>query len=206
MSVVVQRVQIRIDLPNGKRSYSGLFFDDPNWTAVELTNAAAAATGVMQDATRRALFSTGCNIPPCTAQAFTTVPPGGLYPNGRLQPVSIEYAPGSTLAGLAVGDMAGPGTSVVCSMKSALPGKRFRGRLYLPTTLEANVDGGGLISSAAQTQWLTMVQDVLAAVIPTFSVGTSHVVVSRKGEVATPITVLSIDDWLKSQRRRNRRG
>lgn len=172
----------------------------------DLISIANAGTNILVDATRRALLNTGYAVLPGTAQGMTTEDPSGTYPFGRDKPTTVEYVSTTAgVAGLSATQPFPPGSSAVVSLKSATPGKSFRGRQYFYPPLETDADGQGLLTGGAQTSF-ALVSSAVAGAIEAVGAGFTHVIVSRKLGVASSVVSYTTDTYVKSQRRRNKRG
>lgn len=193
-------------LPSGKTATSAWDFAPTELDPSDLIAIANAGTGILVDATRRALVNTGTLIQPGTAQAMTTEDPSGPYPYGRDRPVTVEYvSTTAAAAGLSATQQFPPGSTAVVSLKTATPGRSFRGRQYLFPPLETDADSQGLLTSGAQASFAA-VSSAVAGAIEAVGAGFTHVIISRKLGTATSVVAYTTDQYVKSQRRRNKRG
>jgi hypothetical protein len=95
-----------------------------------------------------------------------------------------------------------PQVACIIKLTTALRGRSFRGRLYLPFTDESKQDDGNVAPSilgTVTTAWETFVADMLAG-------GAELVVASYKLEEANAVTSLLLEDKTATQRRRQARN
>lgn len=107
--------------------------------------------------------------------------------------------------GTASGTSVAPNTSVLIRKHTAIGGRAGRGRCYFPGIPEADVDGGGLIVSTERALWetdfQTFLDDIAAeSLIPVLLHGDNSPV-----STPTPITGVTVDSKVATQRRRLRR-
>lgn len=137
-----------------------------------------------------------------------------LSDSGAVTSVSVYHYPAagpSDAAGMATLNAGGEGsvrcpvqTSVVLSLRTAIPGSRFRGRMYWPAqgaqvTSEGRL-GGTLTVSAIATQASALLEAIAAA-----SPGAPSVfpaVHSGVADVITPVTQIAVGNVPDTQRRR----
>lgn len=113
---------------------------------------------------------------------------------------------------------AGPGTNTSTALlpansaflvhkRTASGGRRGRGRMYFPGVDETEVDNLGALSSATRTAWSTALAAWLAAIAAVAGVD-SMVLLHGPGltipPVPTPVTSLTLDPVIATQRRRLR--
>nr|CRY97379.1 hypothetical protein [uncultured prokaryote] len=118
-----------------------------------------------------------------------------------------SYADASSPAVLAsstVVNLAGSGTgklpyqcALVATLRTAVPSRRTRGRMYLPAT-GVTMGAGNVMTSPTVDSVATAVRDLISApgegVIPN--------VVSKAGSIMTPVTTITVDNKVDTQRRR----
>lgn len=106
------------------------------------------------------------------------------------------------VAGDQAGDPVSPAVSVLVSKQTASGGRKNRGRMYLPGLREANVSSGGVISSTNRTAWQAAVDDFFDGL----GLGLIPMVILHTSNVApTPVTALSVQSVVATQRLRQRR-
>nr|CRY97385.1 hypothetical protein [uncultured prokaryote] len=91
----------------------------------------------------------------------------------------------------------GPQICLVATLKTAIPGRRTTGRLYLPAF--------GVLPSAnglAQGSILVPAASLVEALLLAAGLSNDPIVISRAGGLATPITQIRIDNKFDTQRRR----
>lgn len=105
-------------------------------------------------------------------------------------------------AGSSVGSVASSQVAWLVRKRSSLGGRQGRGRMYLPGVRESEIGSNGAIASADVTAWdtalLNFLTDLEAAQTP-------MVILHNDGLTPTPVTSLSMDSTIATQRRRLRR-
>lgn len=121
-----------------------------------------------------------------------------------LEPVETSYTTGLPIAGTDVTDPLTSEAALLLSLRTAKIGRSYRGRMYLPSISEDQVDES-LTPTAATTigtQFKGLVNALTAIGIG--SGATAQVEVwSKKLAIGTPVTAVKVDQWMRSQRRRN---
>jgi hypothetical protein len=139
-----------------------------------------------------------------TASMFQFMPASASVITVRLTPLDgvsagVDFATGSPAkwSGTATGDIIPQGAAVL-TLRTALGGRSFRGRLYLPWVTEASQANGVLLAAAVSglsSAWTTYGTALSAAsLIPQ--------VVSKRLGVATEVTNYVGRPFLRTQRRR----
>lgn len=211
MSVEVTRVLLVFGLGNGKYAAPGFYLSDagaPVSPAVLQTLANDVFDSLVTGTNIDANLASDMTVDRVEAQNFETLAPPfpPEYPNGRLIPTTIPFV--STAAPVA-GTLAGTETSppqlaIVYTLKSATPGTKGRGRMFLfpPPESKVNFDGGldATWQGAIDTS-ITAAQDTAS----TTGAPAELVVVSRKYEAVYPVVQRFLRETVRSQRRRARR-
>jgi hypothetical protein len=126
---------------------------------------------------------------------------------GTLATYVRTYSP---VAGSAVsGESAPPQCAVVLSMRTALKGRSYRGRVYIPGLAETS-QNAGQIASAGIAAYAAMATQLLAVFGPAGSNGDWRLAVisryanklKRLQPVATQVTSITADQTIRTQRRR----
>lgn len=140
------------------------------------------------------------------AQELSRVAPDPpQYPSGRWSPTTAEqfYFDGNN--GSATGEQGPPGARAVVSLRTALAGRRYRGRQYWPIAPESKLNSAGFIDPTWRANLLTLSQAVAADLLAFDTNLTGQVVASSKFDLATAVVSASVDTYVKSQRRSNLR-
>jgi len=100
-----------------------------------------------------------------------------------------------------------PNCAVLIHKRTALGGRRGRGRMYLPWAVqEASVDEAGIIQAANVTQIQTAVSNFLSVLAtantPMMVLHDVGVDPTKPVPAATPVTSLTVDNLISTQRRR----
>jgi len=123
---------------------------------------------------------------------------------GKLKPVSV--ATQSETDAVSGGDGAAslpPQMSFVVSLKTALAGRRYRGRMYLPPVLESKVGGDGSVDSTLAESLAGGVEATVDAIEADWvGLNAAHVIVSRKFDLATEVVQYIGRTLIHVQRRR----
>lgn len=115
----------------------------------------------------------------------------------------------TSVAGAGVGDMVPPQASVVFTLRTALRGRSFRGRFYLPGLVEGDQAAGNLTAGAI-TNMGTIGTQLLAVFGPSGTNGDWRLAVisrftngaARPLPIATQVTSIAVNTVLYTQRRR----
>lgn len=106
------------------------------------------------------------------------------------------------------GDQAGnplpPNCAVLVQKRTALGGRRNRGRFYVPGIPEGNVDEVGTIAGATLSTWQTIVNDILSTFVALLTVDACVLLHNTAPFAPTPITDLEVAAKIATQRRRLR--
>lgn len=125
------------------------------------------------------------------------------YPTGGPTAVSVGVAAIASGAGTGTGQSNPNQVSIVATLRTALAGRRNRGRMYLPANA-ANIISGQL--SSAQCTSLATAVAAFFTDINSNAAGPQKVqVVSITGSVSNDVTDVSVDSKLDIQRRRANR-
>jgi hypothetical protein len=126
------------------------------------------------------------------------------YPYGRRwSPMTVEYIAGpSSLTPTSAANP--PGTSQLVSLYTPLPGRRRRGRVYLPPPADGEVDDGGQIEADNAAEAATFVEQLAQAALDSGSgaVLALHVVASLAANGYAGVVNYIGRRRLASQRRR----
>lgn len=122
-------------------------------------------------------------------------------------PPIIGEASAST-AGSQSGDAFPPNVALLIRKRTALGGRRMRGRMYVPGIPESDTDSSnGVIAASRQTAWQTAAANFLAGIAAS-SWATAMVVLHSTGLTAAPVPTtvsnLVVDAKVATQRRRLR--
>ena len=140
---------------------------------------------------------------PTTIALQRLLAPGSSWTSVR----AYSYAAGALAASFVAEGiiaLAGAGTtampnqvSLVATLKTAVPSRRTRGRMFLPAN-GARTDASGQLQSPSATEASFAVANIITAV------GSTHpaVVLSKTGGLATLITSVNVDTRFDIQRRR----
>jgi len=108
-----------------------------------------------------------------------------------------------TRAGTAGGNSLPAEVSVVMSLRTALAGASYRGRMYLPMPSTSSSSSAGRLVSGDQTTMVTQWSNAIIAMNADVSFGTCDVVIrSRKNASEEVVTSIDIGDVFDAQRRR----
>lgn len=132
-----------------------------------------------------------------------------------LSAVRVKFGPNETgpstelatnLAGGNASTTAAPNTAYLIHKATALGGRRGRGRAFHPGVDEASMDNGGVIPAATVTAWNTALASYLTAMeTPSGDLVVLHAPGNSTMPVPTPITQMTVDAKVATQRRRLRR-
>lgn len=137
-----------------------------------------------------------------TADTYQTVRVTG-YP-ALTGPASVSAVSTNSPVSGTTSVVSGPQMCVGVTLRSATPGRSFRGRLYLPQRF-GTVNSDGTINGATATSAAGIVNALNDAILTAFtasSVAASWVVYSKTKPAATPVTSLSVGNMGDTQRRR----
>lgn len=112
----------------------------------------------------------------------------------------VSHVPVTTLVGAGSAGVELPlQCAIVVSLRTALNGRRYRGRFYVPMTSQSltNHQLPSAETTAIASAWQSVL-NTLKDAVPTLE----PVVVSFTGSVATPVTSLIVDSRVDIQRRR----
>jgi hypothetical protein len=113
-------------------------------------------------------------------------------------PLELDSTSGAGTGGRG-GAAATPQVSFLIRKRTGFAGRKFRGRMYVPCVLEADVDDVGLVSGTAQSLLATFAAAVQGP-------GTSHidqmVLLHSDSTAPTPIVDFTIEKMVATQRRR----
>lgn len=87
--------------------------------------------------------------------------------------------------------------AIVATLRTAIPSRRTRGRMFMPATGIA-VGAGALMTAPTPAE----LAHAVASLINTQGQDIAPVVISRAGGLGTPITAVSVDNKVDTQRRR----
>lgn len=109
-----------------------------------------------------AAAATGAALP---AQLATNVSLSRLTQRDRRVANQPEFSTGLTVVGTAVGDVLPPQTAMCITLRTALAGRGFRGRVYLPGWAEAASSPLGQAFSTAQTAGVNFITDLQSVTV-----------------------------------------
>jgi len=125
-------------------------------------------------------------------------------------PPAVEHTTGLPAAGTQAGESLPNNAALVMSLRTALRGRSFRGRLYMGGIAESQASGNNVIASFrdnAVIEWSEIILFVTAPLSPDLQL----VVLSyfsggavRGTPVATPVTSITADTRIDTMRRRMR--
>lgn len=196
------RVSILGALPSGEVwSINPIFslggdFGGVDVTQSQLITIATAVNAFVVPTTVRAAMSSSTTITGVRIEART---------NAGLLEAQFEQARGSAVLGSG-GSAHSFQTAIVCSLRTAQPGARGRGRLFLPATGIGVTAATLRVASADVTTVLAGMKAYLAgiqaAIQTVFPTGVGPVVWSRANSDTYGVTSLQMGDVLDVQRRR----
>lgn len=166
------------------------------------------ATGVNAAGVNQALANTlGAAIKghASTTALMSVIHPTVTLANVGVRSVSSESQPefldaGAAVTGTGTGNMLPPQVAIAVTLRTALAGKEYRGRVYLPGFSAAASDANGQAVAGATSAAVNFITGVQAALT---SSALTHAVLSRKLNQANPVTlVLSRNSIFETQRRR----
>ena len=121
--------------------------------------------------------------------------------------VAIATIDGGTAGGRS-GDMLPPQNSVVCSWRTARPGRRGRGRIYPPPSTVSGVDADGRVNGTMQGDQRDAAVTLLESLaIEAVGAGAPHarpIVTGHPWDKYAVITSVDVGDVVDTQRRRRR--
>lgn len=132
----------------------------------------------------------------CTDYALAQVDLRRIDP---LEPVVTSYTTGLPKAGTASAEPLPAQNAALFSFRTGKIGRSYRGRVYVPGFTEAHTDTDGKISDANADLLAVEMTGLLASFEPD---GFTPVVYSSKLGVANDITSVLVDQWYRTQRRR----
>lgn len=121
--------------------------------------------------------------------------PGGVARTAFAGPVA-------PLAGSNTNPSLPPQNSLVVSLRTALPGARARGRMYLPPMAVAYVDDNGLMDPSFTGDVADNFAAFFTAVNSSVAIDETVVVASDAGQTLTPVTYVQVGRVFDTQRRR----
>lgn len=193
-------------MPSGERFAWGLWADGSALTMDVLTinklvglAAAAAATTVIGTGVR-AGFPAGLIYEKCDLYYY------GLGGTASTMQATQTIGQAGTGTAAAVPDQ----LALVATLRTAIPGRSYRGRAYLPAPNSAQLAGttglfGDTFVAGYNTAMATLLTDIKTGESGTSTPGVPPVVVSRKLGIMTPITAVEMDNRADVQRSRANR-
>jgi hypothetical protein len=111
---------------------------------------------------------------------------------------------GVTEVGLQVADATQQNTAWLCNKSSVTPGRKGRGRMFVPGAVDAFVSPSGILDSGYQDSLQTLIDDLALAILGVEII--EALVIFHSGEEDTPsdIIALVVDGQVATQRRRMR--
>lgn len=166
------------------------------------------ATGVGPSSVNQALANTiGANVKSlftsstlsAAVHTSVTLEKVGVRSIGAVsQPEYLDA--GAGVAGLATGDYLPPQICTVVTMRTALAGQEYRGRVYLGGFSESSNDATGQANPGLATATVAFIDGLRTG---QFGAALTLCIISRKLNIATPVTlVLSRSNVWETQRRR----
>jgi len=196
-------------LPSLRNATPGIWFEysgaAPDFTQLgTLSNAIASAFDA--SAYQNDLDST-CVLTKVESQLFevVAVPVSPTYPYGRRNSPTTAAAisTNTPFAGGAVGTLfPSPQVAMRVTLQTILPGKSFRGRVYLPGLAENSLDEAGKWTSGAVTEASGFVADWLDAIVASAPVTLTPVVHGLALPSDTEVSSIVGRDYAGTQRRR----
>lgn len=98
-----------------------------------------------------------------------------------------------------------PQCAVVTTLRTALSGPRFRGRMYLPGVDKAKITGNGVLLTAARDGWRATAVTFLQGIINDPTTDLKPVVFSKTAGGSSPVVAVEVGDVLDTQRGRRDR-
>lgn len=200
--------------PNGKEASFGLWLqpDDASLGETERLDVANAAMNSLDDVvlgtTMLGITGTGIVFTRVTVQNWDfdgTITPKGLH---QLRQTSLETT--STVAAQTSTDTGGalvPQSAPCVRIRTATPGRKTRGRVFLPPTGEEFVGDDGNLTPTGQDQYEGIMTNYTADIFAAVVQGLAFGILSRKGGFFTkPAVQFSCDRRIRTQRRRQFRA
>lgn len=175
-------------LPNGEEFSFGYWVDSGtvNQTGLNGIQGSASLALVNNFLTTgvKALFYTGIVFTSLTAYYYDGGSTAALVSGGALSP---------SVAGTGAAQTLPNQIALVVSLLTGLPGRRRRGRAYLPPVIITAMGSTGLATTSAATTLVNAFASMLSAVKDSPTSPAEPVVMSRVGTSMTPITQCRVD-------------
>lgn len=126
------------------------------------------------------------------------------------EPIEQSYTTGLPIPGTSAGDPLPPQTAILASLRTALIGRSYRGRMFLPPTTESFLSSGASLTAIDAQAVLTQLDGLRQEFAnPVLGIGAAWVVLSRQHNgapvvppIGTEVTQIKVDRILRTQRRR----
>lgn len=123
----------------------------------------------------------------------------------RVVPSSVtveSYTTGLPIAGTDAGNSGDPKTAILLSLRTDSIGRRYRGRMFLPPFSELDLTGATIIDTATTLAVATQFARLADAHMGNITNNAEIGIYSAVGGFITPMTVVKVDQNVRSQRRR----
>lgn len=191
----VAHVVLEGHLNGGEEFQTGFWLDkSPTSNANAADIAQAVATLLQDDALTqlKGILFTGSGYDRVRVYGYPT---GGTAPAAYQGEAPITGGAGTGGSGNGINQ-----ACLVCSLRTGIPGRRFRGRMYLPAN--GIVAAGGLTDPTATLAIATAMAHFLGDVTGSVPINANVAVVSTVGSETTPVASVIVDDRIDIQRRR----
>jgi hypothetical protein len=190
---------VKIAMPNGRTAVNVFGFQNPG--AIN-ANVVADTLGDLYETAFASVFGADYSIGPHHVVWNDT----GTMKEGD----DLTITPGTNVA-----TMVPPNTAVLFKKATGLAGKQFRGRTYLPSVSEGEVDDAGVLTPATllflQTQGNAFLASMISANLPMLVLHanridhTTHLPIPGTAPVGTLVTLFNPEAVVATQRRRLRK-
>lgn len=147
-------------------------------------------TGLDGEVSLRSLTSSLCTLDTITGQKLQPTPAAAV----RSRSVAT--------AGTVTGTMLPSQVAVVLSLRTALSGRRYRGRMYIPGISAGSITTSGLLVSATRQAYADCADGMRRAAENLYSSDGELCVYSRVADHKEKVTQIRVGDKLDTQRRR----
>lgn len=196
----IREVHVNYLIPSGRAQNNFGFLARQNVAGNDQDDLAQAFKTALIKNTSGGLLYGMANDCSCSALQVDDVTPGTL--------ARYELAFSAVAGSSAQADLP-PQCAVLFSMKTALKGRSYRGRFYVPGAVQTD-ETDGILSGTAVTNYTTILTQLLAVFGPSGSnanwqlavISRFHLGQKRALPVATAVTAISLDPIIATQRGR----
>lgn len=189
------RVLLEGHLNGGEIFQTGFALDASATSNANAADIAAAIASLLEThalTQLKGILFTGCGYDTVRVYGY---PAGGAAPAAYQGEAPITGGAGTGGSGNGILQ-----ACLVCSLRTGIPGRRYRGRMYLPAC--GIVVAGGLTDPTATLAIATAMANFLGAVTGSVPIDANVAVVSAVGSTSTPVAGVIVDDRIDIQRRR----